>query len=361
MKIRITSGMLMALVINMIYAKSIGITQGIAAREVGADMWIATLFSIMQGAFMIWLTAVAVRRAGGKELIDAVGIHMGKWTGKAAALLMFLFFTGAFAGVMITFVYHLMDYFLPQVPVYVFIIIPLAVGCFGAFHGLEVMARMAFVGVFTILCLNISLLAGSFYEFDIRNLAPVLQNGVGATLWASRHNDTEWAVAVMMAAIILPLVNNRSNWGKSSVVSMLMGGLLVVMWPLMEAGVLSAEVAGQYVVACMQMARSAHLGHFIHRYEMIMIVFFATSTMVQIMMCLFCASHCLSKTFGIKDYRPLLVPAALVLGAFSYWIVTNHFRAMRWEEAYWPYISLPIAIALPLLLLAGGMIRRSKS
>ncbi|MDF2937429.1 MAG: spore gernimation protein [Paenibacillaceae bacterium] len=357
MKIRITAGMLMALIINMMYAKGIGVTQGIAAREAGSEIWVSTLFAIVQGAGVAWLTAAAVIRCGDRELIDGAGFVMGKWAGKAVALLSFVFFTGAFATIMLTFVYHLMDYFLPQFPTFSFILVALWVGGLGAFHGLEVMARTAFVGVFTILLLNISLLTGSLTEFDIRNLAPIFEYGVWKSVWASRNFDTDWAMGTMAAGIVIPLVSKRDSWSRASVISVLMGGLLVLMWPILETGVLSAEVTGQYVVSCMQLARSAHLGFFIQRYEMIMICFFATSSLVQIMVCLFCASHSLSKVVGLKDYRPMLIPACLLLGASSYWVVADHTRAMTFAQYYWPPVALGLAVLLPAVLLLGGTIK----
>ena len=361
MKIRITAGMLMALIINMMYAKGIGVTQGMAAREAGSEIWVSTFFAIIQGAGVAWLTAAAVVKCGDRELIDGAGFVMGKWAGKAAALLSFVFFAGAFATIMLTFVFHLMDYFLPQFPTYSFILVALWVGGVGAFHGLEVMARTAFVGVFTILLLNISLLTGSLTEFDIRNLAPIFEYGVWKSIWASRNFDTDWAMGTMAAGIVLPLVSKRDSWSRTSVVSVLMGGLLVLMWPILETGVLSAEVTGQYVVSCMQLARSAHLGFFIQRYEMIMIAFFATSSLVQIMLCLFCASHSLSKIVGLKDYRPMLVPACLLLGASSYWVVADHTRAMTFTQYYWPPIALGVAVLLPAVLLLGGTVKSKLS
>ncbi|MNY75158.1 hypothetical protein D3C86_2143600 [compost metagenome] len=54
----------------------------------------------------------------------------------------------------------------------------------------------------------------------------------------------------------------------------------------------------------------------------------------------------------------MLIPTALMLGGFSYWIVTDHFRAMIYAEDYWPLVAVPIAIGMPLLLLVAGIIRK---
>jgi len=344
--------MLTALVINLVYAKAIGVTMGAMAREVGADMWVASVFATIQGAALMLITVVLLRRMPSGDIIDVSDVMLGKWAAKLVALLIFAFFIMAFGTVMMTLVYHLKDYFLPDAPTFLFVLVGSIVGIYGCYAGLEVMGRMALFGVTSILLLNILLIFGSLHEFDVRNLMPLLDNGIVKTVWASRQNDTDWAMATMMAAMVLPHVTEPKDWGRSAPAGILMGGLIVLMWPILEAGVLSAPVTGEYIVACMQMARSAHIGQFIHRYEMIMVALFSMSALIQVMICLFCATHAVSKVFGLKDYRRLLIPVGIIMGAFGYWIVRDHFIAMDFTTRIWPLIGLPIAIGLPLILLA---------
>lgn len=360
MKVQISNGMFMALIINMVYAKAIGLTQGIMAREVNGDMWISTIWATAQGVFMMLLTVWGLQRTSQQSMIEQSSEFLGKWMGKLVSLIIFVFFVGAFGVVSITFVYHLMDYFLPEAPILLFIVVMLIVGDYAIYHGLEVVSRMALVGVFSILMLNILLLMGSFSFFDIREMLPVLGSGFWNTVWASRHNDTDWAMATMMAAVILPMVKHKKVWARSGVAGIVYAGLFVLMWPILEGGVLSPEVTAQYIVACMQLARSAEIGHFIHRYEMIMIAFFAISLLVQIMMCLLCASHAASHLFGLKDFRPVIIPVSLILGSFGYWIVFDHNRAMTYLTDYWPPLALPIAFGLPILLWVLGFFMKKK-
>lgn len=360
MKVRITNGMLMGLVVNMVYAKAIGLTQGIMAREAGSDMWMATILSTLQGMAVMLITVIVMLRLPEKNLVEQAALLLGKWGGKLIAALLFLFFLGAFGTVMITFVYHLMDYFLPEVPVIVFVLVGAVVAVYAVYQGLEVIARMALVGSFSIIALNVLVLFGSIYQFDIRELLPVFQNGFVNTIKASRHNDTDWAMATLMTALILPLVRDRLTWKKSAPLAILYGGLFVLQWPILEAGVLSPEMTGQYIVACMQLARSAEIGQFIHRYEMIMIAFFATSALVQTMMSLMCACMSVSHVLGLKDYRPVILPTTLVLGGFGYWVVLDHGRAMRLLSDYWPPAALAVAFGVPLLVFAVGFLRKKK-
>ena len=352
--------MLSALIINIMYAKAIGVTMGIMAREVGSDMWIASVVSFAKGVLIMLLTVVLIRRVQGKDIVDGANLIFGKLGEKLVAFIVFVFFVMTFGVVMVTFVYHLKDYFLPDTPTIYFVVVAMIVGIYGCYAGLEVMGRMALVGVFSILTLNILLMFGSIHSIDINNLLPIMDNPFLKILWASRQNDTDWAMATMMAAMILPHVVESKQWSRSASAGIVVGAITVVMWPLLEASVLSAPVTADYIVACMQMARSAHIGRFVHRYEMLMIAFFAISALIQVMICIFCASFAASKLIGLKDYRSLLIPVSVIMGAFSYWIVLDHIRAIRYTADWWPKMGLPIAIGLPLIMLLGSYIMRSR-
>lgn len=359
-KVSITSGMFTALIVNLVYAKAIGMTQGIMERQAGGDFWMATLLATVQGAIVMFVTVWVVGRLPNRSLAEQADALFGKWMGKLVHLLLFFFFAGAFGAITITFVYHLMDYFLPDVPILIFVLAIMVVTVYAIFHGLEVTARMAVVGVFSILVLNILLLMGSLRDFDVTQLLPVFESGVVHTLWVSRHHDADWALPIAMAGMILPYVNKPKEWRSSALAGVFFGGVTVMLWPILESGVLSPQETGHYIVACMQMARSAEIGNFLHRYEMIMVAFFGISILVQLMMCLFCASLAAAKVVGAKDYRPTIVPVAAILGAGGYYLVLDHNRAMAWLSDVWPWLAVPVGYGLPLLLALVSVLRRGK-
>lgn len=360
MKTQITNTMLMALVINIVYTKAIGLTQGIMAREVGSDIWIATVLAILQGMFIMFVTVWVIRRLPQKNLQEQASVLFGKWVGKLVGLVIFIFFVGAYVGVLITQVYHLMDYFLPGFDIWVFVLAGILIPMYAIYHGIEVTARLAILGTACLVGLNLLLLAGSIHDIDITRLLPVFESGVKGTLWASRHNDTDWAMGTMMTAILLPLVRDQKEWGKSAVAGVGLGGFLIVMWPILECTVLSAPETGHYVISCMQMARSAEIGLFIHRYEMIMVALLGISLFLQLTMTMFCACISLSQTFGQKTYKPMIIPVAIMLGAVGYYFVADHIRAMRFLEVTWVPIAMPIAIGLPLLMWVLGFLFKKK-
>ncbi|TVY09524.1 GerAB/ArcD/ProY family transporter [Paenibacillus cremeus] len=351
-KIQITNGMFIAMIVNLMFNKAIGVTQGVLARIVGQDMWIATLLGTLQGAVMMFVTYLVIRKKPHCDFIAISEMLLGKWFAKIVALVIFLFFLTGFGPIMFTLVYHLRDYFLPEAPLVLFIVAPLLVGALGCFYGLEVMARVALVGLLFIFLLNALITVGSTNEFDIRNLLPVLENGFPHTAFASIHFDADWAYSIMLATLVMPFVkDNKTRGGQLGVTGILVSGMLIVIWAILEGAVLSAEVTSQYAVSCMKLARNAHIGNFMQRYEMVMIALYSLSMLFEVMFSIYGASVSISKCFGLKSNRVMIVPVSVLLGLFSYWVIEDHFRAMHFVEHDWPRIALPIAFGLPLILL----------
>lgn len=354
-KIQISSGMFAAMIVNMIFAKAIGVTQGAIARMVGQDAWISTLLGTLQGLLVMGVVFLALRQAPGREPLDIMRLGdrlLGRWFGSLVTIVVIAFFLAAIGPIFITFVYHLRDYFLPDVPLAFFIVSGLIVGSIGCYYGLEVMGRTAVLGLLFIFLLNILILIGSTDEFDIRNLLPVLEHGLPATAAASIHFDADWALAAMMAAIVLPHIRNRSGrQGRLALAGIAASGMTILIWSMLESAVLSAEVTGQYTVSCMKLARNAHVGTFLQRYEMIMIALYSVPVLFEIMFVQYAVTFCSARLFRLKNEKAAIIPAAIALGAVGYWIVEDHFRALRFLEYAWPFIAVTVAAGLPVLML----------
>jgi len=344
--------MFIAMILNIMYVKAIGVTQGVLARVAGQDMWLATLFGTLEGVVLVYLTYVVIRRTPDKDYIQLGQLMLGRWLSSIVALAIFAFFLAAFGPIMITFVYHLRDYFLPDAPLWIFVATSLIVGAIGCYYGLEVMGRVAVIGLLFIFTLNVLITLGSLQEFDIWNLLPVMESGLPKTAKASMHYLADCAMATMMGTLILPLVKNvEKGHGRFGVLGILGSGLVITIWAILEGAVLSAEVTSQYTLSCMKLARNAHLGTFLQRYEMIMIALYSLPALFEVMFCIYGTSVSMSRIFGLKSNRPMILPCCIVLGLFGYWVIEDHFRALDYLENYWPYIGLPIAIGLPIVML----------
>ncbi|MDF2606133.1 MAG: spore gernimation protein [Bacillales bacterium] len=361
MKERITNGMLIALIINMIYPKSIGVSQGVMAREIGSDIWLSTLFSCVQALIIMIIVVSIVKNLPKEPVFSGKAKLFVNGLKRLIYILLFIFFIGAFGDIMLIFVYHLRDYFLPEAQTWIFVLLGTLIGIYAIFHGIEVSGRLALLGVIFVVLFNILLLLGSLKQFDIRELQPVFNSGVGNTYWASRHMLTDWASAIMVAIILVPTVNKIESVRKSSIIGVLFATGIMIIWPILEVGVLSSEITAQYIVSCMQMARSAEIGLFIHRYEMIMVAFFAFSIFTQIITTLYCASYSAKQIFNLQDYRKMIIPSAIILSGYSLWLLQDHHHAMHITENQRVTIGLWLLVIIPILIFILGFIYKKKN
>lgn len=105
------------------------------------------------------------------------------------------------------------------------------------------------------------------------------------------------------------------------------------------------------------MARSAEIGFFIHRYELIMVIFFSVSALIQVMICLLCGTISVKHVLGMKKLNPLLLPVSMIMGLFSYWVIRDHNQAMDLLTYYWPPIAIPIVFGVPLVIYLLGLFK----
>jgi spore germination protein (amino acid permease) len=360
-KEKITNGMLIALIINMIYPKSIGVSQGVMAREIGSDIWLSTIFSCVQALIIMAIVVTVVKNLPKEPVFTGKLKLFINGLKRLIYILLFIFFIVAFGDIMLIFVYHLRDYFLPEAPVWVFVLFGTLIGMYAIFHGIEVSGRLALLGVIFVVLFNILLLLGSLKQFDIRELQPLFNSGVGKTYWASRHMLTDWAAPIMVTIILISDVNKIEFVRKSTIIGVLFATGIMVIWPILEVGVLSAEITAQFIVSCMQMARNAEIGLFIHRYEMIMVAFFSFSIFTQIITTLYCASYSAKKIFNLDDYRKMIIPSALILSGYSLWLLKDHHHAMHITENQRVTVGLSLLFIVPLLFFILGFIYKWKN
>lgn len=352
--------MMMAMIINIMSTKSIGFTQGIMAREISGDIWLSTILAMLQGLGVMLLTVYIIKRLPDRNLVEQMGQILGKWAGYLTGFVLFLFFVGAFTTVMITFVLHLKDYFLPETPTWLILALALTVCTYGLFLGLEVMMRTAILGVLTAVLMNVLIILGSLKQIDIRELQPLLMSGVEETVWASRHMGADFAVATLMAGMLLPQVREPNEWRKSGVWGIFLSGCMLLVWPILELTVITPEMTAQFFLPCMQLSRSAEIGFFFHRYEMMMVALLLVPFFIHLMLCLYCGAKALSNCIGSGKLKYFFAPVVFIGGGLSYYIMDNHINAVEFTANVWPPFALSVAGGLPLVLLVAGFASKRK-
>ncbi|HLN63116.1 MAG TPA: GerAB/ArcD/ProY family transporter, partial [Symbiobacteriaceae bacterium] len=215
-KVRIGRMQLAAILANLVFGKAIGYSSEIAARAVSNDAWLSMLLSFVQGFVVIAVAAWLAGRFGGERPDQYLPRLLGRPLGAIALGLLTLFLFFSFITSAITIVQHLNDYLMTETPFLVFVVLYVLLCMYGSYLGIEVAARLAIPGLLFTFILTALVVAGSVDHFDYTRLLPLFDHGVGRTFAASHAADTDVAMAVVGAMLLLPLTGKPKRWVRLS-------------------------------------------------------------------------------------------------------------------------------------------------
>jgi len=315
------------------------------------------------GAFVMVVPFTSLaRRFPTQRLPEYARQLLGPWLGWLIQFLLTLFLIGSFLLAAITIELHVNDYLMTETPTIVFVVGISLLSLYGAYLGLEVLARLSLWGLGFSLLLGSLMVIGSVDHFDVTRLMPAWEHGLPRILQASSVAWTDTAQLLVGLIYLWPRsTGDTSRWRNLSWLGVLLGAVTVLVWPVFEMGALGPEVTAQFLISCMQLARAAELGIYLPRYEMIMMVLFGWAALIQAMGFLYMSLESLQELFPTKrlsrGWFMTLVTFALLPG--HYWLSQDREILDRVHTHLWPVIALPIALGLPLLLLLVAMVRRS--
>ncbi len=357
-RVRISGLQMATILANLVFGKAIGYTSEVLVRAVGNDAWISMALAFAQGlpiiALMVWL----VKRMGGETPELFLKRLLGRWLGRVVLMLLGVFFLGAFITSAITISQHVNDYLMTETPLLVFVVIYTLVCMYGVHLGLEVSARLSVLGLVLVAVLNVLVIAGTINHIDLQRLRPLLDQGIGPVVGASLLAGQDVAMATAAALFLLP-ATRPGKWLRVCLWGLGLGALLTLVWPIFEIGVLGADLTARYLIACMQLARAAQLGIFLHRYEMLMVVLFVYSVFTQSIVCLYGCVELAGAALSVgKRGRPWLILGIGVVSMVIHYLLAFDRQTYAHFLAYeWPWIAVPLGWGLPLLLCLVALLR----
>jgi len=358
-QIRITGAQAVALIACLSFGKSIGLTTGAMARVVEQDLWLASLCAFV-GAFVLAVPLVALVRRFPTQVVPTwVQQVLGRGLGAVALLLFAGFLLGSYLLSAVTINLHLNDYLMTETPPLVFVIGVSLLCLYAAYLGLEVIARLAIVGLAFTLLLSFLVLVGTLDRFQVSRMLPLGESGLVPILQASSVAWTDSAMSLVGLLFLWPRTAAApQRWLRLSLLAMVLAASTVVVWPILEVGAMGPEVTAHYLIACMQLARTASLGIYLHRYEMIMMVLFGWGTLVQTATLLYLGLELLRSLVPLRFSRAIFITVGtLLLIPVQYVFTIDRPLLDRFHTNLWPMLSLPVALGLPLLLWLASLIR----
>ncbi|MFZ5828157.1 MAG: GerAB/ArcD/ProY family transporter [Bacillota bacterium] len=357
-RVHIGQWQLVAILACLAFGKSIGFTAGALTRMVSSDAWLSMSFAFLLAFVLILPSVWLARRFPTEQPRQYFPRVLGRPLGMLCLILLALFFFGSYIFSAITIELHVNDFLMTETPTLVFVVAYSLLCLYGAYLGLETAARLAFPGFLMSAAIGILMVAGTIDHFEGERLRPFFDHGVGPVLWGSTIALTDTAMVTAGALVIFPLAGQPHRWLRIALWGLLGGALIVLVWPIFEIAVLGPEVTAQYLIACMQLARAAELSVYLHRYEMVMMVFFAWGVLTQSIVCLYTATEMLGAALPFRVSRGwFMTICVLIILPIHYQITIDRELTDVIMHQVWPVLSLPVALGLPPLIWLVSLLR----
>lgn len=325
------------------------------------DAWIAVIIAISWSSILLLMYSRILSLYPGKDLFDILQIIMGKFIGKIISILMiwFAFHDGA------TIIRSLLDFtntlVFPDTPVVLPMIFFTMLVIWSVKEGIEVLGRWSEFFIWVVILLFITVSALSIPQMDIGRLKPILYNDFKPVLRGAFSSFSYPLGETVIFIMVFSNISKVKNYKKTFMVGLLVGGGIILLAIIRNLLVLGSETISRVYFPSPMVASLIHIGPFIQRLEMIVILIFLACTFIKVSICTFAVCNGISKVFEFDDYKFTATPVALLMLTFSFFIYKSTMEMSFWTSEIWPYYSFPFEVIIPLVVFIVAEIRNRKS
>ncbi|WPC44089.1 endospore germination permease [Clostridium sp. JS66] len=347
------------IIIAFMWPATINYGSGILAREVGRDMWISGIISIVTILLFTYIVIYVGKQFPDKTMVEYSHKLLGRVFGKILGLMLTIYFFLLAASSISMYIHHLSDFLLPQTPFLVVSTLHIFVICYLVWKGPEVIARTSVIAFGAAIIFYLLVFMASLAEIDINRITPIFDSGVMHVFKSSLKGDTFVGPSQMLIAMIFPMISNKKKAYGAAASGLLIGGSFFIFYFIVELMVMGPQVVALMRIASMDFVRSIQITQYLHRFESFMVALWYWSIMNQAGVMTFCSLESFYQTTGIKKRSPFIIAAfGLIMIIVTYYIGHDRVLFLKLREHIWQYISLPVDFAVPLILLFALVIKK---
>ncbi len=324
-------------------------------HESPTDAWIGAAIGIVVSLVLLELIVRFSLNFPNMTVIQYSQSVLGKFLGSIAALLLigFWVFDAAVAGRAMG--NAMVNAFMPETPVLVFIIVTAFLSANGARQGLEITARwseLVAVGV----VMSALLLALPFQAMNFQNLLPILPYGIGPHL-----KRAAIIVAIFLrysvVGMIVPYVHNRKEILRYTRIAVLISGAVLIAQSIVLVAVFGARATSS-AVPTLQLVRQITIGEFFERIEIFPVTLWLLNNGVNMGLFIWASSLGLAQLFGLNRFEPLTYPIGGLVTLLSMLLFKNYVEQIHYLIRVQPIFVPVLVLGVYALLYAGFSIRK---
>lgn len=319
------------------------------AEQARQDAWLSLLVAAAIAIAVGWALWNLGLRFPGRTLIEYAPRVLGTWPGKLVGLLYIWLFVHAHA-LTLRNMAGFLNVFMPETPIPVLAGVTAVVCSYGAYMGLEVVARTAEITGPVAIAIAVILPAAIWGKMDLGNLLPVLERGMGRPLFAAMSAASWYGLCIAMG--MLMAYHNEPRRALLAKASGVLAGTAALTATMMAAiATLGPNVTARQILPIFVTARRVEIWRFIERIEVLIVALalllvFVTTAALQNL-----SAAGLAQWLGLTAHRPLVLPLGLISTALALGL-ESRVELVRFLLDGFPLYALAIEGGLTFLLLA---------
>ncbi|HNY67646.1 MAG TPA: endospore germination permease [Bacillota bacterium] len=228
---------------------------------------------------------------------------------------------------------------------------------YAAYLGIEAIARVSLI-FFSLVVISLVLLTALAIPVAApTRLLPIVGNGLRPLIHGGLLAASYAAESVVVLAFIRHLKDKR---GASRAMATGVAVGMVIMSTATGFGVMMLGVRGisRVTFPVLETARMVGFGQFLERAEILFLALWFSAALLKLAAVFYASITSIADVLGLRDYRPLIIPYALLGTALSL-IPKTVLETFDYLGMFVKY-SVWYAIALPVALLIGALVRGSR-
>ncbi len=329
-------------------------------RLSGQDSWIAIWLAWAAEILLATLYAWMGRRFPGETMVQYAATSLGRWIGRPLAFQYPLYFFLTAAMLLRSNAHLVTALFLPGTPEVVIASVIAAVASFGAVSGLEVLGRVAevLVPLFAVGISMVMLLAVP--RLNPALLRPVLEQG-----WGRPLAGVPLALGFLGICIVMGMFQAYQRKPEQALpakaFAATVGSLILTSATLSVIALLGPDVAGATLFPQLAISREISIADFLERLDVVWMMIHVGAGFLAIGVLLWAAALGTAQTFGLPQYRHLVLPLAVLAVPLAMRFFRNNALLLTFAGMIYPLITIGVGVGLHLAMALVTVLRSPKA
>lgn len=323
------------------------------------DAWLAVIIAWFLDVLLAVVYAYMGIRFPGKNMIQYSISILGNKIGKIVGIMFPIYFLLVSSVLQRGLSMTLYNSFFPETPESNILFASYIVIGYATFKGIEALGRLCeMLGplyLFSLIILFLFVIP----DVTIDRLKPQLEYGAYPALTGAPVILSFIGICIIMGMYI-PICNRPENGFKAKFAAVTMGTSMTILLVITGIGVFSFPQVKNMTNISLELSRFIHIGGFFERVEAIWLVTIIGAVVIASSNMIWAFSLGISQIFGLKTYKPLVVPAILVSYIIAMTSFKNSLSYMNFIFYSYPVFAIFVQSGLEMLLFFAALILKKK-